>query len=494
MRYSLQFRLLVAFTLVILLTIGSVFFMMWQAAIGQIQQFGDRVERMVGNRIQFVITDYYLAHGSWEGVTPLVQQIGEQFRHRVILADADGKIIADSTTETPDMQLNLESFASKTLTFSHEHRDSLAPEPGGAPPSEPPPLISFGPNITAPPKPVEPSTAVSIEPPTIGFLFILPLTQSETGLEALQIMYRQLGNYFLIGACLAVVVAFLVTLLLSRRILSPVKELRSAAQRLGKGDFSQRVDIKDNSEIGELASTFNSMAGNLQHDEQLRQHMVSDIAHELRSPLTNVRGYLEAINDGIMKPDTATITSIYDETILLSRLVNDLQELSLAEAGELKLYCQPEEVGELIRQSINAVQAKAVEKGLRLSADIPTDLPQINIDFLRIKQVLLNLLENAMAHTPAGGSINVSACLVLGFVEVSVSDSGEGIPAEEVANIFERFHRVDKSRSRSTGGSGLGLTIARYIIEEHQGKLWAQSEQGKGSRFSFTIPVAGEVL
>jgi signal transduction histidine kinase len=464
--------------------------MMWQAAVGQIQQFGDRVERMVGNRIQFVITDYYLAHGSWEGVQPLVQQIGEQFRHRVILADADGKIIADSSTETADNQLNLDSFTSKTLTSSHERRDSFPPEPGATPPYEPPPLISFGPDTTAPPKPVEPAPAVSGEPPTIGFMFILPLTQSETGLEALQIMYRQLGNYFLIGACLAVVVAFLVTLFLSRRILSPVKELRSAAQRLGKGDFSQRVDIKDKSEIGELASTFNSMAGNLQRDEQLRQHMVSDIAHELRSPLTNVRGYLEAINDGIMKPDKATISSIYEETILLSRLVNDLQELSLAEAGELKLYCQPEEVGELVRQSINAVQAKAVEKGLELSADIPAGLPQVNIDSLRIKQVLLNLIENALAHTAAGGTINVSARPGPDSIEVSVSDTGEGIPAEEVANIFERFHRVDKSRSRSTGGSGLGLTIARYIIEEHQGKIWASSELGKGSRFSFTLPVA----
>ena len=489
MRYSLQFRLLVAFTLVILLTIGSVFFMMWQAAIGQIQQFGDRVERMVGNRIQFVVTDYYLAHGSWEGVQPLVEQIGEQFRHRVILADADGKIISDSGTETPGSQLNLDSFSSRTLTSSHERRDSFQLEPGGAPPSEPPPLISFGPGIPAPPKPAEPATAISGEQPAIGSLFILPSTQSETGFEALQIMYRQLGNYFLIGACIAVVVAFLVTLFLSRRILSPVKELRSAAQRLGKGDFSQRVDIKDKSEIGELASTFNSMAGNLQRDEQLRQHMVSDIAHELRSPLTNVRGYLEAIKDGVLKPDTATITSIYDETILLSRLVNDLQELSLAEAGELKLYRQPEDLAELIRQSINAVQAKAVEKGLELSSNIPADLPQVNIDFLRIKQVLLNLLENALAHTAAGGTINVSARLNPDFVEVSVSDTGDGIPAEEVNNIFERFHRVDKSRSRSTGGSGLGLTIARYIIEEHTGKIWVQSELGEGSRFSFTLPV-----
>ena len=488
MRHSLQFRLLVAFTLVILLTIGAVFFMMWQAATDQIQQFGDRVERMVINRIQFVITDYYLTTNSWEGVQPLVVQIGEQFRHRVILADADGVIIADSTLETPDKKVNLESFASKTLISLHER--ALPPEPGAPLPDENQPFISFGPRMPPPSQPAEPSYTTPSGSKIIGFLFVLPLTQSEIGLAALQLMYSRLGIYFILGACLAVVVAFLVTLFLSRRILSPVKELRSAAQRLGNGDLSQRVDIRDRSEIGDLASTFNSMAGNLQRDEQLRQNMVSDIAHELRSPLTNVRGYLEAINDGVMQPDKATISSIYDETVLLSRLINDLQELSLAEAGELKLHLQPEDVDELVRQSITAVQAKASEKGLKVSSDIPADLPPVNIDFLRIRQVLLNLLENALAHTPEGGRIDIAANVSSGFVEVSVSDTGEGIPADEINNIFERFHRVDKSRSRSTGGSGLGLTIARYIVEEHQGKIWVQSEIGKGSRFCFTLPVA----
>jgi len=487
LKHSLQFRLLVAFTLVILLTIGTVFFLMWQATIGQVQQFGDRVERLVIGRIQFQITDFYLEHNSWEGVQPLVAQIGEQFRHRIILTDADGKIMADSISETPDEQLNLDGFASKTLTSSHERRDS---NPDGPPPTGFQPFIFFGPRVPPPTEPAEPATSTIDQPQTIGFLFILPLTQSEIGLAALQIMYSQLGSYFLLGACLAVIVAFLVTLFLSRRILSPIKELRSAAQRLGKGDFSQRVDTSDKSEMGDLASTFNSMAGNLQRNEQLRQHMVSDIAHELRSPLTNVRGYLEAINDGVMQPDKATISSIYDETVLLSRLINDLQELSLAEAGELKLSCQPEDVAELVRQSVAAVHAKASEKDIEVSYDIPADLPRVNIDFLRIKQVLLNLLENALAHTPGGGHINIEANLNPGFVEVSVSDTGEGIPADEIDNIFERFHRVDKSRSRSTGGSGLGLTITRYIIEEHKGKIGVHSEPGKGSRFNFTLPVA----
>lgn len=490
MKLSLQFRLLLAFTLVILLTTGTVFFMMWHAATGQIQQFGDRVERMVTSRIQFEITEYYLANSSWDGVQPLLEQIGEQFRHRIILADADGIIIADSTLATPDKKVNLEGFASKTLTSSLSRRDLSPPEVGGAPSADPQTILSFEPRMPPPPAPAEPAVTTSGKSQIIGFLFILPLTQSEIGLAALQLMYIQLGSYFLLGACLAVVVAFLITLFLSRRILSPVKELTSAAQRLGKGDFSQRVDITDKSEIGDLASTFNSMAGNLQRDEQLRQHMVSDIAHELRSPLTNVRGYLEAINDGVMQPDKATISSIYDETVLLSRLINDLQELSLAESGELKLYRQPEDVEELVRQSITAIQSKASEKGLEVSCDIPADLPRVNIDFLRIKQVLLNLLENALAHTPGGGRINIAANLSPGFIEVSVSDTGEGIPAEEIDNIFERFHRVDKSRSRSTGGSGLGLTIARYIVEEHKGKIWAQSTPGKGSRFSFTLPVA----
>ncbi len=487
MKNSLQFRLLVAFTLVILLTVGAVFFLTWGATVKQIEELSYRIERMLIDRIQYQVTEYYLENNGWDGVQPLVSRIGDQFRHRVILTDADGKIIADSSSETPDENLNLENFSSKTLTSSLPRRN---PEPGGPPASQPQIFMFFGPRVPPPEDSAESATDAQDASPTVGFLFILPLNQSEIGLAALQIIYSQLGGYFLMGAFLAVIVAFLITLFLSRRILSPIKELRSAAQRLGKGDFSQRVDISDRSEIGELASTFNSMADNLQRDEQLRQHMVSDIAHELRSPLTNVRGYLEAINDGVMQPDKETITSIYSETVLLSRLINDLQELSLAEAGELKLTLQPEDVAELVRLSVTAVQAKASEKDIDLSHDIPSDLPRVNIDFLRIKQVLLNLLENALAHTPAGGRINIAAKSDHEFIEVSVSDSGEGIPADEINNIFERFHRVDKSRSRSTGGSGLGLTISKYIIEEHKGKIWARSESGKGSCFTFTLPIA----
>ena len=487
MKHSLQSRLLLAFTLVILLTISAVFLMMWQATTGRIQRFGDRIERMVSGRIQFTVTDYYRIHGRWDGIQPLIEQLGEQLKYRIILTDIDGKIIADSTKEASNTQLNLDKFVSRPVTLPRESHGSVPPESQLRMPPQSSVLTPPGSPALMPPESPPPSQS---ESSIIGYLFLMPLTQSEISFAALQIMYNEIGGYFIVGALLAVIVAIIITLFLSRRILAPVKALSAAAQLLGKGDFSQRVQIRDKSEIGELASTFNSMAGNLERDEQLRRDMVADVAHELRSPLTNVRGYLEAIQDGVTKPDEKTIGSIYDETMLLSRLVDDLQELSLAESGELKLYCQDEEMPELIQQAVSAVHAKAVDKGISLSMALPDNLPLVYIDFLRIKQVLLNLLENAIVHTPSAGMIKVGAQEKGDMVEISVTDTGEGIPAGELPNIFERFHRVDKSRSRATGGSGLGLTIAKYFVEAHSGKIEVQSEPGKGSRFAFTVPVS----
>jgi signal transduction histidine kinase len=316
----------------------------------------------------------------------------------------------------------------------------------------------------------------------------MPLSQNE-GLTALQLLYKEVGRYFIIGGLLAVIVALGLTFIMSRHALLPIRALTVAAQKWGKGDLSQRVKITEKSEIGEMATTFNSMAANLERDIQLRRDMIADVAHELRSPLTNIRGFLEAIRDSVMHPDEKTIGSIYDETMLLSRLIDDLQELSLAEAGELKLYCEIEEAPDLINQAMSAVQAKAAGKGLSLDRDVPAGLPEVYVDFLRIKQVLLNLLENAIAHTPPGGAITVAAIEKGDMIEMSVTDTGEGIPADELQNIFERFHRVDKSRTRSTGGTGLGLTIAKSFVEAHGGKITVQSETGKGSHFSFTIPL-----
>ncbi|MDD5038054.1 MAG: ATP-binding protein, partial [Dehalococcoidales bacterium] len=183
-----------------------------------------------------------------------------------------------------------------------------------------------------------------------------------------------------------------------------------------------------------------------------------------------------------------------EEVMLLSRLIDDLQELALAEAGELKLVRQAEDIAGVIRQAVAAVQANATARGISLVTALPDGLPPCNIDSHRISQVLHNLLDNAIAHTPEGGTVTVAAGLQDRWIEVSVTDTGEGIPAEELPNIFERFYRVDKSRARATGGHGLGLTISRRLVEAHGGKIGVQSEAGKGSRFTFTVPVAEQVI
>lgn len=448
-KVSLQLRLVLAFTLVILLTTAAVFLLMWQATIGELSRFGERIERMVTMRIEVELLDYYLSNNGWGGVQPEVELLGTQYRQHIVLTDQEGNVIADSSGTVADKQYDFVDMTKKTVNLPH----------GGGP---------------------------------AGVIYLTPTIQFEAGFTALQILYSQIGRFFIIGTCLAVFVALVLSYFMSRRILYPVKALTEAAQKLGRGDLKQRVDIKESNEIGELASTFNMMAGNLERDEKLRRDMVADVAHELRTPLTNIRGYLEAVQDGVMKPDKDTIGSVYEETMLLSRLVNDLQDLSLAESGELALYVEDEEAGDLVHQAVSAVHAKAVEKEVLLATEIADNLPHINIDFMRIKQVLLNLLENALAHTPEGGSITVSASQSGDMVEFSVADTGEGIPADELDKIFDRFHRVDKSRSRATGGSGLGLTISKYLVQAHQGTISVQSEPGKGSRFAFTVPTIKE--
>ena len=496
MKNSLQVRLIIAFTLVILLTVGAVFLMMWQATVDQVRQFGHRVDFEIGGRINFEIGRYYSQQGSWDGVQSLVVELSDQFRHRIVLTDADGKIIADSSQDSSDLQLNTDKFIKRPITYP---LGSSGPAPIPSLTSQPQSPIGWPPGSQSPasPAPVPGAPTQAQAAPSSGststvvaYLYLTPTAQSEISLAALQFMYNEIGRYFILGAILAVIVAIVLTIIISRPVLAPIRALTLASQKLGKGDFSQRVKIADKSEIGELASTFNLMAGDLQRDEQLRKDMIADIAHELRSPLTNVRGYLEAIRDDVIKPNKGTVNSIYDETMLLSRLIDDLQELSLAESGELKLYCEVEDVSALIDQAVAAVRAGAGDKGLSIATQLDAGLPSVNVDFLRIKQVLLNLLQNAIVHTPAGGSITIGAARKDDMVEISVTDSGEGIPAEELENIFERFHRVDKSRSRQTGGTGLGLTIAKSLVEAHKGKISVQSEPGKGSRFTFTVPVS----
>ena len=445
MIHSLRLRLLVAFTIAILVAIGITFLFVGLATRGEIQQFHERGLQVHTARVEHILSCYYQEQGNWTGVQPFVEQMEILRGQRVVLTDAGGIVVADSRGD---------------LLGKQYHPDS----PG---------------KFLLPPG----------EDDVFGKVYIYPMPPPED-FTSPQGLIKPISHFLLWGGLVAIAIALLVTFILSRRILAPVKSLTLAARRLGQGDFSQRVQSKDRGEIGELAQTFNSMASDLERAEKLRQNMVADVAHELRTPLANVRGYLEALRDGVIKPDTETIRSLDEEANLLSRLVEDLQELSLAETGELKLIYQPADISRLINQVVAAVQMQAKAKGISMSIDSAEALPAVNIDSQRIKQVLRNLLDNAITHTNKGDAITVIARKRPNCVKVTVTDTGKGIPPETIPNIFERFYRVDKSRARATGGSGLGLTIAKRLVEAHGGKIEVQSEPGKGSTFSFTIPVS----
>jgi len=245
-----------------------------------------------------------------------------------------------------------------------------------------------------------------------------------------------------------------------------------------------RVETQD--EVGELARTFNNMAEELGQAEQLRRNLVADVAHELRTPMSNIQGFVESLQDGVMKADQRTLESMHEEVLLLSHLVDDLQELALTEAGQLKLDVQQLDLSEVARRAVAAARPRAEAKKVHLEADLPPSVV-VRGDERRLAQVLGNLLANAINYTPAGGRVGISMASKGGEVEIRVTDTGVGIPPDELPHIFERFYRVDKSRSRATGGVGLGLTIARRLVEAHGGRIAVQSEVGKGSTFVVTL-------
>ncbi len=446
MIHRLWFRLSVTFAVIILVTVGTIYLFVSHRINDEMQYYETTSAQYRSDQILSRLYLYYWDNRSWSGVQTVVEAAAHVSGTNVILVAVNGTIVGDSK-ESGLLGTNYTDSSDSALQMS------LGTQPLGE---------------------------VYITPDPTAELYVAPFL----GLSA------SINRSLLLGGSLAILIALLLTFVLSRRITSPIRVLARAARRLGRGDLSQRVQFQGKGEVAALAQAFDAMAADLEHAEQLRRNMVADVAHELRTPLSNIQGYLEAIRDRVIKPNAATIRSLNEEAALLSRLVNELQELSLAEAGELKLVYQAEDVTKLVKQAVTPWQPKVAAKEISLSLDLPDNLPPVNIDWQRVNQVLHNLLENALAHTRKGGTINVAAAKQGDWVEISVSDTGEGIPAEDLPNIFERFYRVDKSRARVTGGSGLGLTIAKRLVEAHGGKITVQSKLGKGSRFSFTLPIA----
>ena len=322
----------------------------------------------------------------------------------------------------------------------------------------------------------------------IGYALI---TRPPRGLSPPERDYLQNTNRaLLVGILGASAVSILVGLLLSRQLLSPLVRLTQAITAMKSGDLHQHVVVNTKDELGQMAEAFNQMSAELHRANQLRQQMTADIAHDLRTPLHVMAGYIEAMRDGSLPPTPERFEAMNNEANLLKRLVDDLRTLSLADAKELTLIYQQVAPEELLQQIKDTFEARAEEQNVLIQIDSSGKLPDLHIDRERMIQALSNLVSNALRYTSSGGEISLSVRSSQNAVELIVRDSGSGIPADQLENIFERFYRVDESRHESQGESGLGLAIVKSIVEAHNGTIRATSQVGQGSTFTITLPAS----
>lgn len=408
------------------------------------------------------LEDYYARVGSWDGVVAFLESYGTPGMgrgrgamagaggaygapagQRVILADGQGRVVADSLDQLVGRSLGADDLARGVPLSVSGHR--------------------------------------------VGTLLVAAPILSE-GPEAE--FLAEIRRGILMGGIAAGVIALLLGSLLAFQVTSPLRALTRAARRVAGGDLAQRIPVRSRDEVGELTQAFNEMAAALDRNEQARRNMIADIAHELRTPLAAIRGNLEGILDGVFPASGESVAPVYEQTLLLSRLVDDLRDLALADAGQLRLERRPLDVAELLRGVAAAIQPQAAAQDIRVEVHADDALPPAYADPMRIRQVLLNLVGNALRHTPAGGAITLTALAVEGAIRVSVRDTGPGISPEDLPRIFDRFYRGDSSRARDSGGHGLGLAIVKRWVELHGGRVWAENHPDGGARFSFTLPMA----
>lgn len=304
--------------------------------------------------------------------------------------------------------------------------------------------------------------------------------------------YQASFNESLIVAVIAAtLVALLASVIISRNIVAPIRLMTSASERIAEGRYDERVTLRGNDELTHLAKSFNQMAAQLEQVEAMRRQLIGDVAHELRTPLTAIKGSAEGLMDGVLPASDETYQQIHNEAERLSRLVDDLQELSRVESGALQLDIRAVDSATVIATVTKRLQHQFDAKRVTLTAEISPEPVSFLADEGRAIQILTNLIGNALQHTPENGVVTVSVMCDKNEARFSVRDTGEGISEEHLTRIFDRFYRVDKSRSRVRGGSGIGLTIAKHLVESQSGKIWAESiGKNKGSVFTFVLPLA----
>jgi len=453
---SFRFKLIISFTLVVIVVLASVYFVVNRFAE---QEFRDYVIRGNINRaagLKENLVDFYESNGSWEGVGSLIAAestpgtagrkgrgaaVGNGGPKNLVLAGKDGRVIASENAELQGEKLPEDLKRAGITLYSG---DVL-----------------------------------------IGYLLAGPIMESE--LEGLERQFLSSINKSIIyGALIGLVIALALGVLLFRGLTNPLSKLERATDRISSGDLEHLVDIDANDEIGRLGDSFNRMTENLRQSEEIRKRMISDIAHELRTPLTIIGGEIEAIRDGVYEPTDEKMAEIQEEVGLLNRLVEDLRELTMAESGELELEKGKVDTETLLRRIKNSTVPHLADKEIELKIDYPEDISRLNADGDRIFQVMTNLIKNSYRHTPEGGKIMISVKEGADSFEFVVADTGEGMPADKLPHIFERFYRAD--RSRAADGTGLGLSIAKELVEAHGGTINAESAPGEGTKITFTLP------
>lgn len=391
---------------------------------------------------------YYEENLGWEGIEEEFKRYGrepgwhnEPRQLNFSIADTNGKIVVAGEGKSPGETCNQEEFAN------------------GYP--------------------------ILADQKTVGIL-LLPKAPERSPLD--YEFLRRLNASIFFSAFATTLFALFLAIILSINISRPIRELTKATHAMAEGGLGQQVRVRSRDEIGELARSFNKMSSDLARSFNLRKQMTADIAHELRTPIALILGHAEGVKDGVLQPTRENFEIIREEAARLEHLVNDLRTLSLADAGELTINLQVIEPYRLIQEVASLYQFETQKKNISLELDIASPLPTVEVDPTRITQVLTNILDNALRHTPEGGSIVLSANQAGDHVELAIQDSGPGLPREDLERIFERLYRADSSRQREDGGSGLGLAIAKSIVQAHGGQLSAESDAGQGLRVIVALP------
>lgn len=444
-----RLRLILAALLPLLVVILVINWLVNETFLGQFQVFQVQRGQEHARGVRDILSNYYANLGNWEGVNVLFQTQGPgAVQQRIgdrsfILTDKEGLVFLSSDPELLGQQLTAEEL--------------------------------------------EQGVSIEVAGQLVGSLLVGPVLENFSPQEERFLATR--SSAILAIGVLGAVLGTLLVLVLYRDLAVFMRRFIAAAQKIASGDFHQRIKVNAKDEIAQLAKAFNDMASRLDNVQQIRSNMIADIAHELRTPLTVIQADLEALVTEVLPLTKATLSSLYERSLILSRLIDDLMTLHLAEIGEMPLYLQRVDLTELLSSLVAYLKPSLLREGIDIELQAPQSLPLVELDVERMEEVFLNLVRNSKQHMPKGGVVRIEAASCAGQVCVSVSDNGTGIAPADLPFVFERFYRAQTAAQKGKG-VGLGLAIAKKLIDSHHGTITVDSRWGLGAVFKITLPLS----